>query len=75
MDKVKTVTDDDQWQLVGEFGFLSIKHRGGKYATVSVRLHNLPHLHTSHKTSTNLNPTGLKMKFKASFSGSRANSS
>lgn len=23
MDKVKSVTDDDQWQLVGEFGFLS----------------------------------------------------
>lgn len=23
MDKVKSVTDDDQWQLVGEFSFLS----------------------------------------------------
>lgn len=26
MDKVESVTDDDQWQLVGEFSFLSITH-------------------------------------------------
>ena len=24
MDKVKAVTDNDEWQLVGEFGFLCV---------------------------------------------------
>lgn len=26
VNEVKTVTDDDEWQLVGKFGFLSITH-------------------------------------------------
>ena len=28
VDKVKAVTDDDEWQLVGEFGFLLVSHSG-----------------------------------------------
>lgn len=28
MDKVKAVTDDDEWQLVSEFGFLVVTQRG-----------------------------------------------
>lgn len=31
MDKVESVTDDDQWQLVGEFSFLSITHSIGDH--------------------------------------------
>lgn len=36
MDEVKTVTDDDERQLVSEFGFLSITHNDKK-ATFSVK--------------------------------------
>lgn len=31
MDKVESVTDDDQWQLVGEFSFLSVTHSNGDH--------------------------------------------
>lgn len=42
VDKVKAVADDDEWQLVGEFGFLSLHTVEGK------RLARYPN-HTSTK--------------------------
>lgn len=51
VDKVETITDDDEWQLVSEFGFLFVTHSEGKEDKLS-------------KTPTKKNQTNKKTKNK-----------
>lgn len=46
MDKVEAVTDDDEWQLVGEFGFLFVS--GEKDTRLSKTIQQQ---YSSHKTN------------------------
>lgn len=58
MDKVKPVTDDDEWQLVSEFGFLSITHSDKDHIESNIT-QPIKHLYSDHKTSTYPDATGL----------------
>lgn len=74
MDKVKTVTDDDERQLVSEFSFLSMTHIDKKETTF-----NMMKLGRTKDTSFNFNAIKMSsdssllptLKFKLQFSNSR----